>query len=186
MSYGLSSFKIRGKNTFFSAVACLMIIPPIVLVIPLYRLYFELNLLNNYFGVIMIYVAYIVPFWTFFLTNFFGTIPKSLKESAMLDGASDIYVLFKIIIPLSKAPIAALTMISTLWVWNDLLIPLVFLQKDNLRTLISGIIIFAGRYKTNWTIVFAGMLIASIPMFIVYLFLQRYFVKGILGGSIKG
>lgn len=186
MAYGFSNFIFRKKSTFFSTVASLMIIPPIVIVIPLYRMYSELNLLNNYFGVILLYVAYIVPFWTFFLTNFFGTIPKSLKESAMIDGASDIFILVKIILPLSKAPIFTLTMISTLFVWNDLLIPLIFLQEDNLRTLVSGIIIFRGRYQMNYTEVFAGMLVTSIPMFILFFLLQKYFVKGILAGAIKG
>lgn len=186
MSYGFSSFNFRRKSTFFSAAVSLMIIPPMVIVIPLYRFYFELNLLNNYFGIIMIYVAYIVPFWTYFLTKFFLTIPRSLKESAMIDGGSDIFILFKIILPLSKAPIVTLIMISTLFVWNDLLIPLIFMQEDNLRTLIPGIIIFRGRFQMNYPVVFAGMLTTSIPMFILFILAQRYFVKGILSGAIKG
>lgn len=186
LSYGFSNFNFKNKKTFFSSMASLMVIPPMVIVIPLYRFYFELNLLNNYFGVIMIYVAYIVPFWTYFLTKFFITIPKSLKESAMIDGGSDFFILFKIILPLSKAPIVTLLMVSTLFVWNDLLIPLIFMQKDHLRTLIAGIITFRGRFQMNYPVVFAGMLITSIPMFILFILLQRYFVKGILSGAIKG
>lgn len=186
LSYGFSNFQFKQKKASFSFVASLMILPPIVIIVPLYRLYFELNLLNTYLGTILIYIAYVIPFWTYFLTKFFASIPKSIKESAKIDGGSDIVILFKLILPLSKAPIVTLTVASSLFIWNDLLIPLIFMQEDNLRTLMVGLTVFRGRLTMNFPAIFAGMVISTIPMAVLFIYGQKYFLKGLLSGAIKG
>jgi len=186
LSYGFSNFHFKHKKASFSFVASLMIMPPIVTIVPLYRLYFELKLLNTYYGTILIYIAYVIPFWTYFLTKFFTAIPNSIKESAKIDGGSDIVILFRLILPLSKAPIITLTIASSLFIWNDLLIPLIFMQDDNLRTLMVGLTVFRGRLTMNFPALFAGMVISTIPMAILFIYGQKHFMKGILSGAIKG
>lgn len=185
LSYGFSSYKFRFRNNAFAIVSSLMVVPPIVLIIPLYELLSELQMVNTYYGTISVYISWIIPFWTFFLAKFFGSISKSIIESAKIDGCSDIKLLFRIILPLSKAPIMTLATVSTLWVWNDLLISLIFLQKDLYRTLMVGLTVFKGIYSTNVPATFAGLIIATIPMLIFYIFGQRFFRKGVLSGAVK-
>jgi len=185
LSFGFSSYKFRFRNNAFAIVSSLMVVPPIVLIIPLYKLLSELQMVNTYYGTISVYISWIIPFWTFFLAKFFGSINKSIIESAKIDGCSDIKLLFRIILPLSKAPIMTLATVSTLWVWNDLLISLIFLQKDSYRTLMVGLTVFKGIYSTNVPVTFAGLIIATIPMLIFYIFGQRFFRKGVLSGAVK-
>lgn len=185
ISFGFSSYQFKFRNTAFAIVSSLMVVPPIVLIIPLYELLSKLQMINTYYGTISVYVSWIIPFWTFFLAKFFGSINKSVIESAKIDGCSDIKLLFKIILPLSKAPIITLTTVSTLWVWNDLLISLIFLQKDSYRTLMVGLTVFKGVYSSNVPATFAGLIIATIPMLIFYIFGQRFFRKGVLSGAVK-
>lgn len=185
ISFGFSSYQFKFRNTAFAIVSSLMVVPPIVLIIPLYELLSKLQMINTYYGTISVYVSWIIPFWTFFLAKFFGSINKSVIESAKIDGCSDIKLLFKIILPLSKAPIITLTTVSTLWVWNDLLISLIFLQKDSYRTLMVGLTVFKGVSSSNVPATFAGLIIATIPMLIFYIFGQRFFRKGVLSGAVK-
>ena len=185
VSYGFSSTRFKFKNTAFAMVSAFMVVPPIVLIGPLHELLSKLKMVNTYYGTISVYIIFIVPFWTFFLTKFFMSINKSIIDSAKIDGCTDFGLLFKIIIPLSKAPIMTVATVSTLWVWNDLLISLIILQRDSLRTLIVGLTIFKGWYSTNVPATFAGLIIATIPMLIFYIVGQRFFRKGILSGSVK-
>ncbi len=185
LSYGFSSFRFKFRNTAFSIVSAFMVIPPIVLIGPLHELLSNLRMTDTYWGTISVYIIFIIPFWTFFLTRFFMSVNKSVIDSARIDGCTDLILLFKIILPLTKAPIATLAIVSTLYVWNDLLISLVFLQKDALRPLMVGLTIFTGHYYVNVPGIFAGLIISVIPMLIFYMFVVRVFEPGVLSGSTK-
>ncbi len=185
LSYGFSSFRFKFRSTTFSLVSAFQVVPPIVLIGPLHELLSSLKMTNTYGGAISVYIIFIVPFWTFFLTRFFMSINKGIIDSAKIDGCTDFKLLFKIIFPLAKAPIMTLATVSILYVWNDLLISLVFLQKDILRPLMVGLTIFKGYYYVNVPGTFAGLIISVIPMLIFYIFVARIFQPGILSGSIK-
>jgi ABC-type glycerol-3-phosphate transport system permease component len=186
LSFGFSIYRFKFRNSTFAIVSSLMVIPPIMLIIPIYEVEAKLKLLNTYFGAIIVYAAWIVPFWTYFLTKFFSSIDRSIIDSARIDGCADFKLLLNIFIPLSKASLVTLTTVSTLWVWNDLLISLVFLQRDKLRSLMVGLTVFKGYYATNVPATFAGLIISTIPMLFFYIFAQRFFIKGVMGGAIKG
>ena len=185
-AFAFSKMKFWGKSAMLNIIVSLMVIPPIVMIIPLFRLMAKINLTNNYASVILIYSALLLPFSIYLLTNFFVTIPNSLLESARIDGCTDIRILFSIIIPLSRPAIITLVVVNSLWTWSELLIALIFLQSNKMKTLMVGIALFKTRYAINIPVTMAAMVMATIPMIVLYIFGQRYFVKGISSGAIKG
>jgi len=122
----------------------------------------------------------------FMLTSFFRTISPSMIEAATVDGASSFAVFWRIVIPLSGAPLATLAVVNLLWVWNELLIALVFLQDDSKKTLMVGITGFQSRYNLDVPAIMAGLTLATLPIATVYLFGQRFFVRGLVSGAVKG
>jgi raffinose/stachyose/melibiose transport system permease protein len=141
---------------------------------------------STYWGGILVYAALITPFSVYLLTNFFKTIPFEIIESALLDGATSMDILVRILLPLSGPALITLAVVNMLWVWNDLLVALVLLPQDDLRPLMVGVTVFGSRYNTDVPVSMMGMLMASIPMLIAYLIGQRYFIQGLVAGAIKG
>lgn len=184
-SFAFARFKFKGKQGIFNMIISLMAIPPILCVTPLFVLFVKIGLINNYFAVILIYVAFILPFSILFITNFFRTIPEEMIEAASIDGCSDMRILFKIFLPLSKAPVMTMLVVNALWVWNELLIAMLFLQSDKKKTLMVSIANLYSKASLNPTIIFASLAISTIPILILYIFTQKYFVRGITAGTIK-
>lgn len=185
-AWGFAQRQFRGRDTMLAALVSLMVVPPVVLIIPLFVLGTELSLVDTYEYVIVIYVAFMLPFSIYMLTSFFRTIPKALIESAIMDGASSFGVFRSVVLPLSGAPLITLCVVNALWVWNELLIALVFLNDEAHRTLMVGITQFQSRYSLNVPTVMAGLTLASLPIVTLYLFGQRFFVRGLVAGAIKG
>jgi raffinose/stachyose/melibiose transport system permease protein len=164
----------------------LMVVPPVVMIIPLFVLFTQLELVSTYQGVILIYAGLITPFSVYMLTNFFRSIPRELIESALTDGASHLRVLVQIVAPLSLPALVTLVVVNSLFVWNELLIALVFLPEDELKTLMVGLTVFRSRYNLDVPVTMAGMLLAALPMVLLYVFGQRYFIRGLTAGAVKG
>jgi ABC-type glycerol-3-phosphate transport system permease component len=185
-AFAIARMRFVGRNVFLSINVGLMVVPPVVMLIPLYILFTNFNLIATYRGVILIYAGLTLPFSVYLLTNFFRSIPHELVESALTDGASHLRILLQIILPLSVPALVTLVVVNALWVWNELLIALVFLPQDNLRTLMVGVTVFQSRYNLNVPVTMAGMLLASLPMVVLYLFGQRFFIRGLTAGAVKG
>ena len=181
-AYPLSRRDFPGRKTFIGLNVALMVIPPVVLVVPLFVLFVNLNLVNSRLGVVLIYIGLLIPFSVFILVNFFATIPRSLEEAALIDGASTWRVLRFVIAPLAAPAIVTVMVVNAVWVWNELLIALVFLQDTDARTLTAGLTFFQGRFLTNDPLVMTGALIASLPMLAIYLVGQRFFIRGLSAG----
>jgi ABC-type glycerol-3-phosphate transport system permease component len=163
-----------------------MVIPPVVMIVPLFVLYTRLELISTFHGTILIYAGLITPFSVYLLTSFFRTLPTEILEAALIDGASSLGVLWRIVVPLSGPPLVTLFVVNALYVWNDLLIALIFLQSDDSRTLMAGLSVFAGRYNNQIPLTMAGMFMASLPMIILYIAFQRYFIRGLTAGALRG
>jgi ABC-type glycerol-3-phosphate transport system permease component len=148
-------------------------------------LYTVLVLICTYLGTKIISAGLITPFSVFLLTNFFRTLPKELFEAARMDGAGDLLILWKVVLPLSLPALLTLVVVNALYVWNDLIIAIIFLQDDSKRTLMAGISVFQGRYDNQIPLTMAGMVIASAPMIILYIAFQKYFIQGLMAGSVK-
>jgi len=185
-AYAFARMEFRGRGALLAVVSSLMIIPPVVMLIPLFILLSWSGMNNTYWGAILVYAGLVTPFSVYMLTNFFKTVPFEIIESAVMDGASSLDVLRKILLPLSGPALITMIVVNTLWVWNDLLVALVLLNKDSLRTLMVGITVFGSRYNSDVPVAMAGMLMASVPMLLLYLFGQRYFIRGMVAGAVKG
>ena len=185
-AYAFSHMRFRGKEGFFNVIIALMVIPPVVMVIPLFSTMTRLGLVNTYASAIIVYSGLLLPFSIYLLRNFFITVPMGIVESAKIDGASEWQVLWLILIPLSRPALVALVLVNALYVWNELLIALIFLQTEQLKTLMVGLSTMQGRFQLNQPLIMAGMLIACLPMLLLYLFGQGYFIKGLAAGALKG
>jgi len=185
-AFAIARMRFRGRDTLLSLNVALMVVPPVVMLIPLFIQLNQLGLISTYRGVILIYAGLTAPFSVYLLTSFFRTIPNELFESAHVDGAGHLRILTRIVLPLSGPALVTLVVVNALWVWNELLIALVFLPETDLKTLMVGVTLFQGRYSLNVPVLMAGMLVASAPMALLYLVGQRYFIRGLTAGAIKG
>jgi ABC-type glycerol-3-phosphate transport system permease component len=185
-AFGFARFNFPGKEKIFNLVIALMIIPPIVMIIPLFVLASKAGLVNTYWSAAIIYTGLMLPFAVYLLRNFFVTIPESIMDSAKIDGCSDFGALIKIVLPLSRSAFITLIVVSMLWVWNELLIALIFLQREELTTLVVGLIRFQGRFRIDQPVILAGIFASMVPMIVIYLIGQRFFVSGLTAGALKG
>ena len=174
--------RFRGHRLFLSSSVALMVVPPVTLLVPMFVLMVDTGWVNHLQSVIVFYTGLLVPFAVFFLTNFFRTVPPELIEAASVEGAGPFTVLRRIVLPLSGAAAFTLVVVQAIWVWNELLIALVFLQNDKARTLMAGLAQFQGRYSTNQPLVLAGALVSIAPVVFLYLSGQRFFVRGLTAG----
>jgi len=185
-AYALSKMKFKGRTFILNTIISLMVIPVIVMIIPLFVLFGRIHLTNNYFGVIIIYIGILLPFNIYLLYSYFLNVPESILESARIDGCNNFQIFLRMIVPLSLSAIMALFVVDVLWVWNELLISLIFLQNEQFRTLMVGLTLFQGRFTSDVPVIMAGLISGILPILILYLFTQKYFIKGLVAGSIKG
>jgi ABC-type glycerol-3-phosphate transport system permease component len=185
-AFALARMRFVGRNPLLTVITALIVIPPVVMIIPLFLLLARLQLISTYPGAILVYAGLLTPFSIYLLTNFFKSIPQEIIEAALIDGASTFDVLWRIVVPLSGPALVTLIVVNTLAVWNDLLVALVLLPQDDMRTLMVGITVFGSRYNSDIPVAMAGMLLASIPMLVLYLVGQRYFIRGLVAGALKG
>lgn len=185
-AWGFAHWRFRGRDTLLGVVVSLMVIPPVVLLLPIFQLGARLDLISTFRLVIVTYVGLMLPFSIYLLANFFSTIPASLLEAARLDGASSWDIFRRIVLPLSRAPMATLVVVNLLWAWNELLIALVFLQDSDKTTLMVGIASFKSRYSLDIPTVMAGLTLVTVPLIGAYVLGQRYFIEGLTVGSTDG
>ena len=184
--YVFSKLPFRGSNLLFLALVSGMFFPPQVILIPLFRLFNSLDLIDTLWPIIFVHTALGIPICTLLMRNFFATVPNALREAAILAGANEWQVLTRVALPLSLPALAVLATLQFTWIWNDFLWPLIFTQSDEKRTIMIGIVNLKGQYSVAWGVQGALSLVASVPTLIVFLFFQRYFIKGMTMGAVKG
>lgn len=185
-AFALAKMQFRFRNSILSSVTSLMVIPPVVMIVPLFILLTRVNLTGNRLGAILVYSGLVLPFSVYLLTNTFRAVPTELIEAALIDGATSFDILRNIMIPLSAPALVTLIVVNTLFVWNELLVALVLLPQDEVRPLMVGVTVFGSRYNRDVPVTMMGMLLASLPMVIVYLLGQRFFIRGFASGGVKG
>ena len=184
-AYAFSWLRFPLRDTLFLAVVALLMIPAQVAFIPLLKLFNPTGLLNSYGAIWLVHTAFALPFGIFLLRNFFITLPRDLIEAARIDGATSVGIFRTIVVPLSVPAIAAYGIFQFLWVWNDLLMALVFVQRGDSWPMTKAIQNLLSQYGTEWHLLAAGaFLLMAVPL-IVFFSLQRYFVQGLLAGSVK-
>ncbi len=203
-AYAFAWMQFPGRNLLFLVVVALLVIPVQMTLIPVLRLYVDvLDTLpfletevpvlggrlfgtNSFVGIWAAHTAYGLPFAVYLLRNFFGGLPRDLFESAYLDGASDLQVFIRIVLPLSLPAVAALTIFQFLWVWNDLLIALILLGDPDLAPMTLTISNLVSSFGTSYQLLTAAAFISMALPLVIFFALQRYFVQGILAGAVKG
>lgn len=198
-AYAFAWMDFPGRNALFLVVVAMLVVPLQITLIPVLRLYanlevdWEVPLIGGrLFGtasfpaIWLAHAAYGLPFAVFLLRNFFGGLPRDLFESAYLDGASDVTVFTRIVLPLSAPAIAALAIFQFLWTWNDLLVALVFLADPEMYPMTVRISNLVSSFGTNYQVLTAAAFISMAVPLAIFFALQRYFVQGILAGSVKG
>ena len=184
-AWAFARMSFRGRDAIFGLLLILMIVPPVVMVIPLFKIMIALRSLNTYQSVILIYTGLTLPFSIYLLASFFRTVPGAIVDSARIDGCRDLRILVSIGVPLSAPAIITIVLVNALWVWNELLVAVIFLQKDELKTLMVGLTVFKSRYNLDIPVTMAGLTLATIPMLALYFAGQKYFIKGLVAGAVK-
>jgi len=186
-AYAFAWMEFPGRQVIFAVVVGLLVVPLQMTLIPLLRVYNRLGLSGTYIGIWLAHTGYGLPFAVYLLRNFFGALPRDLLESAYLDGASELTAFVRLVLPLSVPALASLAIFQFLWVWNDLLVALIYLggteQVAPLTLKLSSLINSLGQ---NWHLLTAAAFISMALPLVVFFSLQRYFVRGILAGSVKG
>jgi len=185
--YSLSRFEYTGKRFFSTMIVFTYLFPPILLVLPLFRIISFLGLLNTYVGVIFVHLTITLPFSIWLLRGFFNTIPKELDESALIDGASRLIVLLKVILPMARPGIAAIAAFSFMISWNEYLFSSVLMTTSTMKTLplkIAESIVETS--EVRWGVIMAAATIALIPATALFQFIQKEFIKGLTAGAVKG
>ena len=185
-AFAFSKMPFKGSNTILNFVISLMVIPPVVMIVPLFILYAQLKMSSTYHGIIILYTGLTIPFSVYLLTNFFKTVPHDIVESALIDGCSPFGIMLRIYIPLSAPALVTLIIVNALWMWNELLLALVFLPKDEMRTLMVGITAFRSKLNLDIPVTMAGLFLTTLPMVVLYIIFQRFFIRGLTAGATKG
>ena len=185
-AYPLARFTGPWSQRIYLYFVAGLIVPIQLGLFPLYKEMHDLQLINTYQGAILLYIAVNLPFVIFLYTGFIKTVPRELEEAALLDGAGPMRTFWMIVFPLLTPVTATVAITSTLSTWNDFFIPLIFLQRDGMQTLPLAIFNFVGQYNNNWSLIFASVIISSLPLIVLFLILQRYFIKGIAAGALRG
>lgn len=184
-AYALAWMEFKGRNILLMIVLALLVIPIQTTLVPVLQLFNQFGLTGTYAGIWIAHTAYGLPFAIYLLRNFFASLPRELRESAKIDGANELTIFFRIVIPLSVPALASLSIFQFMWVWNDLLIALIFMSDPINQPVTVRIQAMLGTYATEWHLMSAAAFISmSVPL-IVFFALQRYFVTGLTAGSVK-
>lgn len=188
VSAGFAFGRLRFPFRFsiFLAVLFLMIFPQMLLSIQIFQVCRKLHLINNFFGLILTWVAYFAPFGTYIMTTYYSTVPMEIIESARIDGTNIWQMLFRIMFPIGKPMIVIIIIIGFQSMWNELPFSMLLLQTENLRTITQGIGMMQGQYGLDDTILTAAIISASIVPLILFMFFQKQITMGTYSGSVKG
>lgn len=186
MSFAFAFLEFWGKKIIFGLIMLFMTMPLMVLIIPQFELAIRFSLIDSLLGLIVVYIAQNIPLASFILTGFFQELPRELLDAAYIDGANEWKVFWRIILPLSKPALATVTIFASLGAWDEYIWANTIINTSSRRTLPVGIAAFQGVQASNWGLIFAASLIAITPIIIVFIFLQRYFIKGAITGAVKG
>ncbi len=185
-AYAFTFMEFPGRDWFFVLVVALLVVPLQVALVPLFKFYSLLGLNGQFASVWLAHAGFGMPLAIFILRGYMATLPKGVIESAKIDGASHFQTFWKLIVPMSVPALASFAIFQFLWTWNDLLVALIFLgpgENEVLTVMVAGLV---GQQNQGWQLVTAGAFLSMVVPLLVFLSLQRYFVRGLTAGSVKG
>jgi len=185
-AYAFTFMEFPGRDTLFAIIVGLLVVPNQVALVPLLRLYTDTGLTGQFAAVYLAHIGFGMPLAIYILRNYMSTLPKAVIESAKIDGASHFKTFWRLIVPMSVPALASFAIFQFLWVWNDLLIALLFLgpgEKEVVTVTVAGLV---GQQNQGWQLLTAGAIISMLVPVAVFISLQRFFVRGLTAGSVKG
>ncbi|WP_127131425.1 carbohydrate ABC transporter permease [Georgenia sp. SYP-B2076] len=183
--YALGAFDFRGSQAFFYLFLLGLMVPTEAIVVPLFFDFQAVGLTNTVWAIALPQVAQSVAFGTFWMRSYFRGANRSIIEAARLDGAGHVRVLWSVLVPVARPAIVTLVLLTFMWTWNEFLIPLVMSPNSQLRTAPLGLALFQGQYVQGTTLLAAGAVLVALPVVVLYLFLQRHFIRGMLEGAVR-
>jgi raffinose/stachyose/melibiose transport system permease protein len=180
-AFALTRLQFRYSNLVFLIFLVGMMMPLQIFLVPLMIMIKKARLYNTYWAVIVPYIAIDIPLGILVFRGFFRTLPFELDASAKIDGCTSLQIYWRIIMPLSRPAVATMTILFSLNSWNEFLLASLFIPKDSIRTLPLGLLSYVGEWTTNYPSFMAAVILSIVPVFVVYLFFQRYFVQGLTG-----
>lgn len=184
-AYAFATFEFRGKTALYLFVLVGLMVPAQALIISGFKWMSILKLISKYSALIFTYFGW-TSFGIMVLRNFFQSVPREVKDAALIDGAGHWQMFTRIMLPLARPSIATIAIFYFMWIWNDFIYPLVYMQDQTKYTVPLGILFLNGKYIINWGMQMAGLSVATIPPLIIYLIFQKQFIRGILAGALKG
>ncbi|MGA7149554.1 MAG: carbohydrate ABC transporter permease [Microbacterium sp.] len=184
-AYAFSRFEFRGKRVLNVVIVSVQAVPPITLLIPYFGLVVALGLYNTYPGLIFTYMVFTLPYAIIMMTGYFNTIPRELDEAVRMDGAGSFTALWRVIVPISVPGIVSVGIYTFMIAWNEYLFALTLTRTIDMRTVPIGIQLLMGQHSYEWNQIMAMSILGSIPVLILFLVLQRYFISGLAAGSVK-
>jgi len=186
--YSLGRLKFKGKKVIGRLILFTYVVPPVLLLIPLFQLIVKFHLQNNFVGLIISYMTFALPFCLWMLRGFFSSLPEGIEEAAMIDGTSVFGAFYRIVLPLTTPGLVASAMFTFMLCWNEFLFAMVFINDDVYRTIPVGVVsrfVTTTMVPSDWSKIMAASMMAAIPVYLLFIFLQKYLVQGLAAGSVK-
>ena len=185
--YAFSRFRFPGRRVGLMSFLVSQMFPGVLMLIPLYIIVVKwLNLGSSFIGLILVYSTTAIPFCVWMLKGYFDTIPRDLEESALMDGASQVTIFTRIVLPLAKPAVAVTALFSFMTAWNEFVLALTFINQEEMYTAPVGLRFFVSGFSEQWGYFAAGALVAAIPVVVLFMFLQKYLISGLTAGAVKG
>lgn len=184
-AYAFSRFEFRGRRPLLFGVLFFQMISPVVIVIPMYNMMANFGLLNTHVGLILLYIGLQIPFSIWLLKSYFDTIPESLDKAAQIDGCNNLQTLWHVLIPVILPGLAVVVIFNFVFSWAEFVMAYTVLNSSKLFTVSIGIFSFQGQYSTSYRLIAAASIITIFPLLLMFLSLQKYFIKGLVEGAVK-
>ncbi len=185
--YAFSRFRFPAKRALLVFILASQMFPLVLLLVAIFVLFRQLNLLDTYLGLSLAFTSFSLPFCIWMMRGFFDTVPHELEQAAMIDGATRLQALFRVVLPLIGPGVIAVGLFSFLNAWNNLLFALSLTSSQNMRTVPPGFLLtYVGEFQYKWADAMAGSVMVALPMVAVFIFLQRYLISGMTAGAVKG
>ena len=185
-AYAFSRFDFPLKGLINTLIVSVQAVPPIVLLIPYLSLIVSMKLFNTYWALILTYLVFTLPYCILMITGYFNTLSTDLDEAVMIDGGSRMKALWKILVPVSVPGLVSVGMYTFMQAWNEYLFALALTQTTNMRTVPIGINMLMGQHTYDWSQMMAMSFLGSLPVLILFIFFQKYFIAGMSSGAVKG
>ncbi len=185
-AYGFARFSFPIRDYLFATIILMMSVPQQMVAVPIFQIMSSVGLVDNYLGLILVHSAWGLAWIILFMRNFFLTLPIEIEEAAKVDGASDFQIFYKIVLPMSLPALASVLVLQFMWVWNDFFMALILVQDFNLLLATQRIPLMRGQFFVDWGVLSAASMMVMLVPVLIYALLQKYYIKGMIGWTIKG